>query len=86
MDSFGDDWKRTMTARELAVAGRHERCHDRLSEHMKALPPLQVGNHVAIQNQHSNQPLKWDKLGVVVSCEGFYKHGVKVLGSGQLTH
>ena len=59
-DSFGDDWKRTMAARELAVAGRHERCHERLSEHTKALPPLQVGDHVAIQNRHANQPLKWD--------------------------
>ena len=57
-DSFGDDWKRTMAARELAVAGRHERCHEKLSEHTKALPPLHVGDHVAIQNQHCNQPLK----------------------------
>ena len=85
-DSFGDDWKRTMAVRELAVAGRHKHCHERLSEHMKALPPLQVGDHMAIQNQHSNQPLKWDKHGVVVSCEGFDKYGVKVLGSGRLTH
>ena len=29
----------------------------------------------AIQNQHGNQPLKWDKGGVVVSCEGFDKYG-----------
>ena len=85
-DSFGDDWKRTMAARELAVAGRHERCHERLSEHTKVLPPLQVGDHVTIQNQHGNQPLKWDKRSVVVSCEGFNKYGVKVLGSGRLTH
>ena len=86
MDSFSDDWKRTMATRELAVAGQHEWCHERLSEHTKALLPLQVGDHVAIQNQHGNQPLKWDKRGVVVSCEGFNKYGVKVLGSGQLTH
>ena len=75
-----------MAARELAVAGRHEQCHEKLSEHTKALPNLQVGDHMAIQNQHSNQPLKWDKQGVVVSCEGFNKYGVKVLGLGQLTH
>ena len=85
-DSFSDDWKRTMAARELAVAGRHERCHEKLSEHTKQLPPLHVGDHVAIQNQHGNQPLKWDKRGVIVSYEGFDKYGVKVLGSGSLTH
>jgi len=85
-DSFGDDWKRTMAARELAVAGRHVRCHEKLNEHTKQLPPLHVGDHVAIQNQHGNQPLKWNKRGVVVSCEGFDKYGVKVLGSGRLSH
>ena len=85
-DSFGDDWKRTMAARELAMAGRHERCHEKLSEHTKQLPPLHVGDHVAIQNQHGNQPLKWDKQGVIVSCEDFDKYSVKVLGSGRLTY
>ena len=85
-DTFGDDWKRTMAARELAVAGRHERCYEKLSEHTKELPPLHVGDHVAIQNQHGNQPLKWDKRGVIVSCEDFDKYGVKVLGSGRLTY
>ena len=85
-DSFGDDWKRTMAARELAVAGRHVRCHEKLNEHTKQLPPLHVGDLVAIQNQHGNQPLKWNKRGVVVSCEGFDKYGVKVLGSGRLSH
>ena len=75
-----------MAARELAVAGRHERCHEKLGEHTKALPPLQIGDHVPIQNQHGNHPLKWNKSGVIVSVEGFDKYGVKVLGSGCLTH
>ena len=75
-----------MAARELVVAGRHECCHERLSEHTKALSPLQVGNHVAIENQHGIQPLKWDKRGVIVSCEDSDKYGVKVLGSSRLTH
>ena len=75
-----------MAARELAVAGRHEHCHKKLSEHTKALPPLQIGDHVAIQNQHGNQLLKWDKRGVIVSCEDFDKYGVKVLGPSCLTY
>ena len=85
-DSFGDDWKRMMAARELTVAGRYVHCHKKISEHTKTLPPLQVGDHVAIQNQHGNHPLKWDNGGVIVSVKGFNKYGVKVLGSGRLTH
>ena len=85
-DSFGDDWKRTMQARELAVAGRHERCYEKLNEHTKQLPPLMIGDHVAIQNQHGNNPLKWEKRGVVISIEGFDKYGIKVIGSGRLTY
>ena len=85
-DSFGDDWKRTMAARELAVASRHERCHDKLSEHTKELPPLDVGDHVAVQNQHGNSPLKWDRRGVIVSVEPYDKYAVKILGSGRLTY
>ena len=85
-DSFGDDWKRTMAARELAVASRHERCHDKLSKHTKELPPLDVGDHVAVQNQHGNSLLKWDKHGVIVSAEPYDKYVVKILGSGRLTY
>ena len=47
-DSFGDDWKRTMAARKLAIASRHERYHEKLSEHTKELPPLHVNYHVAV--------------------------------------
>ena len=85
-DSFGDNWKRTMEAREMAVAGRHERCHDVLNEHTRALPPLEVGDHVALQNQHGNSPLKWNKRGVVVSVEEHEKYGIRVFGSGRLTY
>ena len=61
-DTFGDDWKRTMQACELAVAGRHERCYAKLNEHTKQLPPLTIGDHVAIQNQHSNNQLNKQRL------------------------
>ena len=43
-DSFSDDWKRTMAARELAVASQHVCYHE--NEHTKELPPLHVGDHV----------------------------------------
>ena len=68
------------------MAGRHERCHDVLNEHTQALPPLEVGDHVALQNQHGNSPLKWNKRGVVVSVEEHEKYGIRVFGSGRLTY
>ena len=74
-----------MEARELAVSGRHEKCHDKLSEHTKQLPALTVGDNVALQDCHGNDPLRWTKRGKVVSVEGYDKYGVKVLGSGRLT-
>ena len=61
-------------------------CHEKLSEHTKELPPLHVGDHVAVQNQHGNSPLKWDKHGVIVSAEPYNKYTVKILGSGRLTY
>ena len=75
-----------MVARELTVASWHEQCHEKLSEHTRKLPPLHVGDHVAVQNQHGNSPLKWDKRGVIVSVEPYDKYAVKILGSGRLTY
>ena len=75
-----------MAACELAVASWHERCHDKLSKHTKELPPLHVSDHVAVQNQHGNSPLKWDKCGVIVSVEPYDKYAVKILDSGRLTY
>ena len=85
-DSFGEDWKRTMVARETAHAGRKVKCFDNWSEHTKELPALVVGDHVAIQNCHGNRPTKWEKRGTVVSVEGYDKYGIKVAGSGRLTY
>ena len=64
---------------------RSFRHHDKWSEHTKPLQPLRVGDHVLIQNQTGNHPKRWDKRGVVASCEGFDQYVVIVDGSRRLT-
>ena len=78
-------WRETLEHREEALRKRHMLSHERLSEHTKRLPPLQIGDHVRIQNQVGNHPLKWDKTGVVVEVRQFDQYVVKVDGSGRVT-
>ncbi len=78
-------WKETMTAREEALRNRHMRAHERWSEHTKRLPPLQVGDHVRLQNQIGNFPKKWDKTGTIIEVRQFDQYAIKVDGSGRVT-
>ena len=82
---IGDMWTQVLGAREEALAKRALRNHDKWSEHTKPLQPLRVGDHVLIQNQTGNHPKRWDKRGVVASCEGFDQYVVIVDGSRRLT-
>ncbi len=74
-----------MTAREEALRNRHMRAHERWSEHTKRLPPLQVGDHVRLQNQIGNFPKKWDKTGTIIEVRQFDQYAIKVDGSGRVT-
>ncbi|CAC5397320.1 unnamed protein product [Mytilus coruscus] len=55
-------WIELMSHREMALAKRHSREH----EHTHHLPPLQVGDHVYIQNLEGNHPMRWEHTGSVV--------------------
>ena len=68
---MGDMWTNVLGAREEALAKRALMTHDRWTEKTKPLLPLRVGDHVLIQNQTGNHPKRWDKRGVIASCEGF---------------
>ena len=57
----------------------------RLDEHTKVLPELEVGDHVQLQNLRGRHPLKSDQAGVVTSNNGFSNYSVKVSGSGLIT-
>ena len=64
---------------------KHAKEIERLSEHTKRLPPLKVRDHVRLQNQTGNAPLKWDRTGEVVEVRQFDQYAVKIHGSGRVT-
>lgn len=78
-------WTLTAELREDALAKRHCRQRDYLTEHTHKLLPLKIGDHVYIQNQTGNHPLKWDKSGVIVEVKQFDQYLVKVDGSNRIS-
>ncbi|CAL4067943.1 unnamed protein product, partial [Meganyctiphanes norvegica] len=78
-------WLEALNAREAALRNRHVRTHERLSEHTRRLPPLRVGDHVRLQNQTGNFPLKWDRTGIIVEVRQFDQYLVKTDGSNRAT-
>ena len=78
-------WTDAWEKKEQAMRTRYQGCQTRLGEHSKALPLLNAGDLVSIQNQSGKKPTKWDRSGVVVEVRDFDKYVVKVDGSGRLT-
>ena len=46
---------------------------------------MEVGTVVQIQNQKGNEPLKWDKSGVVIENRGNNQYSIRMDGSGRIT-
>ena len=82
---FRATWRDAWKQKELALRARYQGCQKRLEEHSKALPPLDVGDRVAIQNQHGRHPNKWERSGTIMEVRDFDKYVTKVDGSGRLT-
>jgi hypothetical protein len=80
-----ETWTELMSHREMALARRHSREHERWNEHTHRLPPLQVGDHVYIQNLVGNYPRRWERTGTVVEVRQFHQYVVRVDGSGRVT-
>ena len=78
-------WQETLMNREKALAIRHSREREKWSEHTRELKPLEIGDHVYIQNQVGNHPLRWDRTGIVVEIKDFKQYQVKVDGTGRVT-
>lgn len=78
-------WTKAWDEKEVALRMRYQGCQQRLSEHCKSLPPLEVGDHVSLQNQTGTKPNKWDRTGRIIEVRDFDKYIVKVDGSGRLT-
>ena len=80
-----ETWTELMSHRELALARRHSRDHERWNEHTRRLPPLQVGDHVYLQNLVGNHPRRWERTGTVVEVRQYHQYVVRVDGTGRVT-
>ena len=78
-------WQETMANREKALAKRHSKEREKWSEHTKALKPLEIADHVYVQNLVGNQPLRWERTGVVVEVKPFNQYVIRLDGSGRVT-
>ena len=74
-------WTKAWEEKEIALRTRYQGSQKRLAEHSKALPNLEVGEKVSIQNQTGSKPTKWDRTGTVLEVRDFNKYIVKVDGS-----
>ena len=58
---------------------------EKLDERTKNLVPLEVGDHVSIQNQTGPRPTRWDKSGTVVEKHGHRQNSVRLKLSRRVT-
>ena len=61
-------WQNVLQDRELALRHRHMAIAERLSQHSKPLPPLRIGDHVRVQNQHGLYPRRWESPSARPIC------------------
>lgn len=80
-----ETWTELNSHRELAMARRHSREHERWNEHTHRLPALKVGDHVYLQNLVGNHPRRWERTGTVVEVRQYHQYVVRVDGSGRVT-
>ena len=78
-------WQEIAEWRELALAKRSVKDQENLSTHVKEHAPLELGDHVMVQNQTGNQPLRWSKRGVVVQVLPNRQYQVRMDGSRRIT-
>ena len=79
------EWRIAAKAREEAVAKTRYSMQNKLSQGSKDMMPLQIGDHVFIQDQHGKTPKQWNKTGVVVEVEPHHSYQVRVDGSRSTT-
>lgn len=78
-------WQETIENREKALAKRHNLEREKWEEHTKELKPLEIGDHVYLQNLTGNHPLRWEKTGVILEIKPFKQYMVKTDGTGRIT-
>ena len=78
-------WQEVAEWRELALAKRSAKDQENLSTNVKEHAPLELGDHVMVQNQAGNQPLRWAKRGVVVQVLPNRQYHIRMDGSRRIT-
>ena len=78
-------WEITADYREKALAKRHAREREKWSKNTRELKDLEIGDHVYLQNLSGNNPLRWERTGVVVETKPFHQYSIKIDGSGRVT-
>ena len=83
--NLSQTWQDVARWREMALSSRSTKAQERLSEHARDLPELDIGTHVLVQNQNGNNPRLWDKRGVIVEVLPFRQYRVMIDGSRRIT-
>merc|ERR1712237_266713 len=79
------EWRLAAKAREEALAQTRARTQEKMAQSSRELHPLVSGDHVYVQNQHGNNPKRWDKTGIVIEAGPHYSYTVMIDGSRQAT-
>ena len=79
------DWSVTQEYRECTLAKKRESDGVRWTAKTKDLDEIEVGTHVAIQNQTGRNPNKWDNTGVVLGSKPNSQVLVRTDGSRRFT-
>ena len=75
-------WREIADYMELVLAKRTKKNHESCSYRVKEHAPMEVVDHVMIQNQVCNQPTRGDKQGMVMHHR---QNKVMVDGSRRIT-
>ena len=81
------EWHELWAKKEDAIRSRLVKSCEALEKGSKDLIPLEVGDHVFVQNQGSNlkNQKKWDREGTILKKGEHDQYLVKVRGTGRLT-
>ena len=79
-------WHDMWDAQEVALRQRLGKNIEKMETKAHDLRPLELQDHVRVQNQHGNLPKRWERTGVVVGSDRAHdKYWVKMDGSRRVT-
>ena len=79
------EWIMQQKDRERALAHKYGQIEEKLRKGTRDLKELVVGDSVQVQNQHGNEPLRWDRSGTVIERLEHGQYTVRMDGTGRIT-